>query len=241
MIKPFCAMLVTAALFQLSFAKEGVTPAITPEPQSAEWAQSWWMPRHEAKLKEKEEAGKIDLLFVGDSITQGWEGAGKDAWEKHFAKKNAFNLGFSGDRTEQVLWRLENGEFDGISPKVAVVMIGTNNTGHRQDPADETAEGIRQILAKMHEKMPKMHIVLLAIFPRGEQPDDAMRKLNNEINEKIKAFDELEYVSFVDIGDKFLKPDGTLSKDVMPDLLHLNPASYAVWAEAIAPEIEKNF
>ena len=228
-------------LLQLNIAqaKEAAFPAIMPEPQTAEWAQSWWMPRHEAKIKEKNEAKQVDLLFVGDSITQGWEDSGKEVWQKYYGDRNAFNLGFSGDRTEQVLWRLQHDEFDYLSPKLAVVMIGTNNTGHRQDPADQTAEGVKLIIEAMHAKMPNTHILLLGVFPRGEKADDPMRKLNVQINDTLKSMDELDYVTFLDIGGEFLESDETISAEVMPDRLHLNSGSYETWAQAIEPQVKK--
>ncbi len=236
------AMLLSiVSLTAFAPAKESSFPAITPEVQTAEWAVTWWMPRHEAKLKAKREAGKVDLLFVGDSITQGWEQDGKEVWNEFYAKRNTFNLGFSGDRTEQVLWRIEHEEFDDLQPKAIVLLIGTNNTGHRQDPAEQTAEGIRQVVTKLHEKMPAAHVLLLAIFPRGQSADDPLRQLNNKINAAVKPIGEQDYVTYLDIGGKFLQDDGTLSAEVMPDYLHLSPSSYKIWAEAIEPELAKHF
>ena len=124
--------------------------------------------------------------MIGDSITHGWEGRGKKVWQQYYAKRNAFNIGYSGDRTEHVIWRLQHGEIDAISPQLAVVMIGTNNTGHRQDPPQETAAGIKHILAELKQRKPKMKVLLLAIFPRGATADDKLRKINVSINEHIK-------------------------------------------------------
>lgn len=212
--------------------------SLKPEVQTAAWAQSWWMPRHEAKLKELKELGDVELLMIGDSITHGWENQGKPIWEKFYGKRKAFNIGFSGDRTEQVLWRFENGEIDGIKPKVAVIMIGTNNTGHRQDPPEETSAGIEAIIEQLHEKSSETNILLLAIFPRGEKPDDELRKINDAINERIEKFAESPKITFLDIGDKFLDKDGTLPKDIMPDLLHPNLEGYEIWAKAIEPTLK---
>ncbi|MBB3210088.1 beta-glucosidase [Rhodopirellula rubra] len=214
-------------------------PALTPEVQTAEWAVQWWGSRHEQKLKELAEMQKVDLLMVGDSITHGWESAGKKVWDQYYAHRNAFNIGFSGDRTEQVLWRFENGEIEGISPKAAVVMIGTNNTGHRQDDPDETAAGVKAILDKLNAKSPDTKILLLAIFPRGESPDDKLRKINDAINERIREFADGNNIVYLDISDKFLAEDGTLPKEIMPDRLHPNPRGYAIWAEAIEPTLAK--
>ena len=213
--------------------------AVTPEVQTAEWAKSWWMPRHEAKLKEKESMAKVDMLWIGDSITHGWEGKGKTVWEKYYAPRNALNIGFSGDRTEQVLWRLENGEIDGLHPKVVVIMIGTNNTGHRQDPAIETAEGVQAVLTKLKEKTPESKILLLGIFPRGATKEDPLRKLNDEINTILKTYGDNERVFFLDIGSKFLDDQGQLPTSIMADLLHPDEDGYRIWAEAIEESVVK--
>ena len=221
---------------------KGITTpmAIQPGIQTAQWAQSWWMPRHEAKLAERAKMDKVDLLFIGDSITHGWEQAnGKPVFDKYYKDRNTFNIGFSGDRTENVLWRLQHEEVDGISPKLAVVMIGTNNTGHRMDPADETALGVEQILSELKNRLPKTKVLLLAIFPRDETATGKHRVLNDEINAKIKTFANDKDVFFLDIGDKFLDDKGNLPKSIMPDLLHPNAEGYKIWAEAMEPMINK--
>ena len=117
--------------------------SVQPEVQTAEWAQSWWGKRHEEKLQEIKSRGQIDLIMIGDSITHGWEDGGKAIWDKYYAPRKALNLGFSGDRTEHVIWRLQHGEVDGISPRLAVIMIGTNNAGHRQEKSEDTAAGVQ--------------------------------------------------------------------------------------------------
>lgn len=236
------AVLLLLSAPTLVFAQKKDLPkckATTPEVQTAKWAVPWWMPRHEQKLAERKKMGEVDLLWIGDSITHGFENGGKQVWEKYYAPRHSLNLGFSGDRTEQVLWRLQHGEVDGISPKLAVMMIGTNNTGHRQDPAEETAAGIRAILDELHARLPKTKVLLLAVFPRGEKPDDKLRKLNDEINKLIAKFGDGKQVCYLDIGDKFLEADGTLPKSIMPDRLHPNGKGYEIWAEAIEPSIKE--
>lgn len=213
--------------------------SVKPEVQTAEWAKSWWMPRHQEKLKEKEKLGTVDLLWIGDSITHGWEGDGKAIWEKYYAKRKSLNLGFSGDRTENVLWRLDHGAIDGIAPKVAVIMIGTNNAGHRQDAAEDIAAGISEILKTLRKKLPETKIVLLAIFPRGADDEDGLRKLNQGANEIIKGYAKDKDVYFVDINGSFVDASGKLPKEVMPDLLHPNEEGYRRWAEALEPTLAK--
>ncbi len=198
----------------------------------------WWQKRHEAKLNEKKQFKKIDLLLIGDSITHGWEGQ-KELWEKYFQPRNAFNIGYSGDRTEHVLWRLENGEIDGFEPQLIVIMIGTNNTGHRKDPPAQTAAGIRAIVDKLGEKLPQSKILLLGVFPRGATADDELRKINLGINEIIRDFQDGKRIYYQDIDQVFLDDRGNLPKEIMPDFLHPNAEGYRLWAEAIEPTLKQ--
>ncbi len=230
-------LLVFAALFvsdDASLAQD--TIAEIPATLKSVPREGGWMKRHEA-MNARVAKGNVDLIFIGDSITQAWEGAGKDVWAKHYAPRNAVNLGISGDRTQHVLWRLENGNIDGISPKLAVVMIGTNNSG--RDQPEHTAEGVTAIVKKLRTELPDTKVLLLAVFPRGAGPDDAKRKDNDAVNETIAKLDDGEMIHYLDIADAFLDDDGNLSKEVMPDLLHLNAASYQQWAEAIEPSVKK--
>ena len=212
-------------------AQDKPNDAVVPVPRD-----TGWMKRHEG-FNERVKKGNVDLLLIGDSITHGWEGSGKAAWEKYYTPRNAVNLGIGGDRTQHVLWRLDNGNVEGISPKAAVLMIGTNNSG-TNTPA-QIAEGVAAVVKKLREKLPKTKILVLAIFPRGADSNDAKRKVNVEANLTIKKLADGEMVHFLDIGEKFLNADGTLSKEVMPDLLHLNEKSYATWAEAIEPKLKE--
>lgn len=195
--------------------------------------------------------GDARLVFLGDSITQGWSGKGKPVWDKHWAPLQAENFGIGGDRTEHVLWRLENGNFDGLTPKLVVLMIGTNNTGHQGRPqkelngatyecsAGQTAEGVKAIVEKLKYKCPGTKILLLAIFPRGATPDDKFRQQNEQTNAIIKKLADEKRVFWMDINAKFLGPDGTLSKDIMPDLLHPNEKGYEIWTEAIEGKVKE--
>lgn len=213
--------------------------AVLPDVQTAEWAVSWWKPRHEAKIAERKANPKVELLMVGDSITHGWEGAGRAAWDKFYASRKPLNIGFSGDRTENVIWRIQNGAIDDIQPKLAVIMIGTNNTGHRQDPAEQTAAGIQRIISEIHLRTPNTKVLLLGIFPRGETADDPLRKLNLEINSIVKNLADDQKVWYLDISDRFLDAEGKLPKDIMPDLLHPNEKGYEIWADAMEPDIKR--
>jgi len=190
------------------------------------------MKMHESFLKRAKE-GKIDLLFLGDSITQGW--ANNEVWQRFYTPRNAANFGIGGDRTQHILWRLENGEVEGISPKVAVLMIGTNNSG--SNTAEEIADGVTAIVKSLREKLPKTKILLLGVFPRGEKPGSIRDKLA-EVNTRIAKLDEGKVVKYLDISKSFLSDDGTISRDVMPDFLHLSPKGYRIWAEAMEPTLQ---
>ncbi len=197
----------------------------------------WWGKRHQKVLREIA-SGDVDLIYVGDSITHGFENAGKEMWEKYYAPRKAVNMGFGGDRTQHVLWRFDHGEIDGISPKLAILMIGTNNSNGNDNTAEEIADGIKAICAKMRDKMPKTKILMLAIFPRGEGPSP-QREKNARASELASQIADNDMIYYLDINDKFLTADGTLPKDIMPDLLHPNEKGYQIWAEAIEPTVSR--
>jgi beta-glucosidase len=216
------------AVLAVSAALTAAESATQPSPRNGEW----WTARHQA-ISERVKQGDVDLIFIGDSITQGWEGNGRELWQEYYGSRKAVNLGISGDRTQHVLWRLENGSLEGISPKLAVVMIGTNNSG--DDTPEEIAEGVKLIVEKLRTKLPQTKVLLLATFPRGPNPQDPRRQVNEKSNEIVSKLADGQMVLYLDIGKNFLQPDGTLSREIMPDLLHLSPQGYQVWAESIEP------
>jgi len=189
---------------------------------------------HEKFVKVAQE-GSSELLFLGDSITAGWNGK-KEIWDKAFAQYKPANFGIGGDRTQHVLWRITNGELEEIKPKAVVLMIGTNNSGN--DSAEGIAKGITVIVNTIREKQPQAKILLLAVFPRGEKltPNPGREKLT-QVNAMISKLDDGKHVYYLDIGGKFLQPDGSISKDVMPDFLHLSAAGYQIWADAIETKL----
>jgi beta-glucosidase len=213
--------------------------SIQAQTQTAEWSKKWWMPRHKEKLAQKKELGKVDLVLLGDSITHAFDNKGKQVWEQYYQSRNALNIGFSGDRTENVLWRLQNGAVDDISPELLVLMIGTNNTGHRQDKPDDIALGIKTILDDLAQRLPNTKVLLLAIFPRGDTSDDPLRMINDDTNKIIKNYHDGERIHYLDINRIFLDESGVLSKSVMKDLLHPNKDQYIKWAEAMEPSIQR--
>ena len=200
-------------------------------------SEEWWAKRH-AEMNLKASARPHDLLFIGDSITQGWEGAGRKTWEKYYGKRKALNLGISGDRTEHVIWRLNNGNLrKQQKAKVAVVMIGTNNTGHRDQDPGETADGVTRILSILRARCPDAKVLLLGVFPRDASPDGPKRRINDALNEKLATLHDGERVHFLDIGKHFLNGKGHLPKELMPDYLHPREKGYELWAEAIEPKL----
>jgi beta-glucosidase len=194
------------------------------------------MKRHES-FNQRVAEGNVDLIFIGDSITQGWEGAGKDVWAEYYGKRNAVNLGIGGDRTQHVLWRLQNGNLKNIKPKLAVLMIGTNNSG--SNSSEQIADGVKAIVAQLRHDLPETKVLILAIFPRGPDANDAKRKVNEGANAIIAKLADGKTVFYQDIGPNFVDAQGNLSRDVMPDLLHLNKASYETWAKSIEPTVAK--
>lgn len=222
--------LICAALSGVAHADDKLPTTL--EPQARGGRQ---MERHKS-FNERVKQGNVDLIFIGDSITQGWEGAGKDVWEKYYGGRNAVNLGIGGDRTQHVLWRLGHGNIDGISPKLAVLMIGTNNSNGNDNTAEEIGAGITAIVKQLREKLPDAKVLILAVFPRGAKPS-AQREKNAKASEIASKPADAEMIYYLDIGPKFLTDDATLTKDVMPDLLHLSPQGYEIWAASIEPTV----
>ena len=207
--------------------------AVNPVPKAE---NKGWMARHE-KMNARVKEGNVDLLMIGDSITHGWEGSGKEIWDKYYAPRNAVNLGIGGDRTQHVIWRLKNGNIDGISPKAAVLMIGTNNSN--DNTSQEIADGIEAIVKILRTELPKTKVLILAIFPRGENNDYPRRQVNIKANEIVCKLADGKMVHYLDINQKFLEADGTLTKEIMPDLLHPRQKGYTIWAEAMEPTVAK--
>ena len=195
-----------------------------------------WAKRHEAFVEEAKKGG-FDVLFTGDSITDGWRNnPQKKIFDATFGPLKPANFGISGDRTQHVLWRLQNGEFEGLTlPKVVVLMIGTNNIGQKDpEPPESAVAGIQAIVKEIRKKSDHAKILLLGVFPRGEKADHPLRAQVKAINAAAaKLDDEGKSVKFLDIGEKFLQPDGSILKEIMPDFLHLSEKGYQIWADAI--------
>ncbi len=192
--------------------------------------------RHDGFMEDIKK-GSNDLVFIGDSITDGWRGGGKKVWDEAFGPLKPLNLGISGDRTQHVIWRLQNGELEGYEAKLSVIMIGTNNGG---DSKEDVAAGITAIVKECLKRQPKAKVLLLGIFPRGAKANDGGRAKNNLVNQIVAKLDDGgKTVKYLDIGDKFLDANKDLPKDIMPDALHPNAKGYQIWADAILPTIKE--
>lgn len=207
---------------------QGQNTAIIPAPFNPQ--------RHEAFV-EIARKGDIDCLLMGDSITDWWRNRGIGEYEKNFGSLKCANFGIAGDRTQGVLWRMENGELEGYTPKLMMLMIGTNNLGGRNpgNTPEQIAEGITGIVAKFRTKFPEAKVLLLGVFPRGAAADAPQREPIKQINRIIAKLDDGKFVRYMDIGDKFLQPDGSISAEVMPDGLHPSAKGYEIWAAAVMP------
>ncbi|MCG9695920.1 platelet-activating factor acetylhydrolase IB subunit [Shewanella sp. Isolate11] len=237
-IVTFFGLMILGCTYVSAAETSAVNPAITPIDRNE---LQWWKERHAAKLAEvKQKADNVELLMIGDSITHWWEeDQGSPVWNKYYASRKPFNIGYAGDRTEHVLWRLDHGEIDGINPKLSVMMIGTNNIGHGSSTPEQTVEGVKMILARLEQKLPETKVLLLSVFPRGTDEHDDLRKKVNQINLGLPALADGKQVYYLDIGSKFVDENKVLPKSIMPDLLHPNTKGYEIWAEAIEPSVAK--
>ncbi|HEU5077992.1 MAG TPA: GDSL-type esterase/lipase family protein [Opitutaceae bacterium] len=193
------------------------------------------------QLLDKAHHGHIDVYFLGDSITRRWGGTDYpkflENWKENFFGWNAANFGWGGDTTQNILWRLENGELDGVNPKVIVLLAGTNNVGRTPVPerTDGVPKGIKAILDLCQAKAPNATIILMAIFPRNDGPDDSANRAIDKINEKIATFADGKRIRFLNINDRLADPSGKLHEGIAVDKLHLTEKGYQIWADALKP------
>lgn len=208
--------------------------AIDPLPRPGTWND-----RHQLINQRVAEAGaKAQVAFIGDSITQGWEGEGKAVWARYYAPRQAVNLGISGDRTQHVLWRLDHGNIAGLNPKAAVIMIGTNNSNNEDNTPGQIVDGVTAIVRKLREKLPQTKLLLVAIFPRNENYSVQRGKVA-QVNQVLRKLADDQWVYWIDFGHLYLDQDGLIPREIMPDYLHLTAKGYAMWAEAIEPTLAK--
>lgn len=211
-------------------------PAIVPVPRTDQGI----LARQEEVLKRARESAPAKVVFIGDSITQGFEGAGKEAFERAFGPLGALNLGVSGDRTEHVLWRLQQAPLGRLQPRCVVLLIGTNNLGHGTSTASQTLEGVRAVVALVREQVPAARLLVHEIFPRGET-FNPMRGEIAQINQALRA--EAARAKggqwrTLATGDMWVGADGAISREIMPDFLHLSPQGYEQWTADILPAVQ---
>lgn len=217
--------------------------AIAPVSKLENDFYDWWQ-RHDAVLKAR--SMDPELVLIGDSITHLWGGEpawtgrkanGGDTMARTFGNHRVLNMGFGWDRTQNVLWRLDHGEFDGLHPKWVIVNIGTNNFAEsknaRANTPAEIAEGVREVLLRLRAKSPTTRIILMGVFPRGEKPGDPIRAKVAELNGLLAQFADGTQITFLDLTSKLLQPDGTISREVMGDFLHPAEKGYAIWGDAL--------
>lgn len=219
--------------------------ALAPVPKLENDNYDWYQ-RHERILKEAK-AMNPEIVLIGDSITHHWAGlnsiGGEDAtphFKEAFKGKRVLDLGFGWDRIQNMLWRVENGELVGLKPKTIIIMAGTNNmTGTknaRTNDAKEIAEGVLNLVKSVKKKCPKAKIVVMGILPRAGKSDPmrtTAKEANAILDKRIKKLAKRDAIEFVDISDKFVDETGERIKALYRDQVHLSPAGYAVWADAI--------
>ena len=239
--RPFIVFLLCCAA-TLTFAQGAVTnTAVVPVPKLENDFYDWYQ-RH-AQVKERLAKQPADLVFIGDSITHMFGGQpaspvhrGAAVWDRYYGNRNALNLGFGWDRTQNVLWRLNNGEFENMHPKAVVLLIGTNNrTGTRnarENTSAEIVEGIEAICQTIHAKSPASKIILVGVLPRS--PAHFVGPIR-EINRALPKLESLGYVKFLDLWPAFADQDGLPKKELMADTVHPNEKGYRLWAETMEP------
>ena len=237
-------VLAAVALLQFSAVAQTNTPdvaaavhtntAIVPVPRegSATNRQSLVLQRA------KENPGAYDIEFIGDSITQGWESSGKTIWQQSYGQRKVINLGVGGDRTQHVLWRFEQGQLDGVKAKVAVVMIGTNNSNNQDNTEAEILEGVNAIVKQIRTRQPDTKIILLGIFPRGQTFSPQRGKIL-QVNQALARLDDGKNIFYMDIGPRLIENDGSIARAMMRDYLHPGEAGYKIWADAMEPKLKE--
>jgi lysophospholipase L1-like esterase len=224
-----------------------IASTLVPVTQGRDWRVYDWPTRHAAAVALMQ-ARQPEIVMLGDSIMHFWGGepsgehvggrrTAPGVWDRFFTAQRVVNLGYGWDRTENVLWRLRHGEFEQVSPKVVVLMIGTNNVP--MNTPDEIAAGVSAICDEIHQRSPASRILLLGIFPRGEKPD-ADRATIEAVNQRLATFDGRGgVVTYLDIGDRFLAADRSISKDIMYDFLHPTAKGYEIWTAAMKPTLTR--
>ena len=215
----------------------GITsPALRADPLVAAPVDAqWWTDRHNALLKEAR-SETIKVLFLGDSITDFWHGDGANIWSREFYPLQSANFGIGGDKIENVLWRVENGEVAGLAPQVVVLLIGTNNTS--DDSVQAIVAGHAALVSEIRHRLPQAKILVLGLFPRVDKWSETFRDKIAPINLELAKEQDGKTVFFLDFGARFVSPDGTIAPDIMQDGLHLTEKGYQIWTDAMLPTLK---
>jgi len=245
-MKLITTFLAFAAALFLQFTAQAQTnaPAATPAAHTNTAVipvarTDWAVPRQALVLQRAKEApGDYDVEFIGDSITQGWEGAVKNVWQEYYGQRKVINMGVSGDRTQHVLWRFEHGQLNGIKASIAVVMIGTNNSNNQDNTEADILEGVTAIVDQIRTRQPDTKIILMGIFPRGKSFSTQRGKIL-QVNEALARLDDGKNIFYIDIGPQLIENDGSISQSMMRDYLHPGEAGYKIWADAIEPKVKE--
>lgn len=240
MLPPVCGLVAASMLLGFSPLAAQMSPAPSPVPGPRTFQTSVTpiarnLGRHAEFLQRSKRA--VGLLFLGDSIMDFWPGRGPASWAK-FSPYQAANFGVSGERTEDVLWRITNGELAGIFPRVTIVLIGTNNLGQQGERPEWTAAGVRKIVETIHTRLPKTKVLLLGIFPR-DTPNSPIRHAITTANNIISKLDDGNTTRYLDITKSLVDPAGNIPKDVMEDGLHPTAKGYDIWYDAMHPLLDE--
>lgn len=177
---------------------------------------------------------EVDLLFIGDSITAGWDW---QIWDKNFKPLKAANFGIGGDHTANVLWRLQHGAIGNIQPKVIVLLIGVNNFGHLHETPHQVAAGVTKVVEQLQLAWPSSKILLNGVFPFDQLASSDNRKHVNSLNKLIAQLDNKKTIFYKNYGPLMLQKDGNISPEIMADFLHPTVKGYQIWADAMLPDI----
>ena len=205
-------------------------PAVAPVARPGAWIKL-----HEAHVATAGRGG-VDLLFLGDSITALWDRTAPGIWSRYYAPRKAANFGIGGDHIQHLLWRLDHGELEGITPKVVVLMIGTNNIPYENE--DQVVEGVEVAVNRVRIKLPESRVLLLGVTPRGldrdpSQPTTAPDPRVAPLNARLARLEDGRAIRYLDVGPALLDPAGRLVQATQPDFLHLSRKGYQLWADAM--------
>ncbi|WP_238582446.1 GDSL-type esterase/lipase family protein [Cellvibrio sp. OA-2007] len=234
-----CAALTLTALCQFASALSPTPPSGTsPSKRTIEYD---WMPvaawdKMHAEDKVIAEYEDVNVLFLGDSITAGWDW---QIWEKNFKPLKAANFGIGGDHTANVLWRLQHGAIGNMQPKVIVLLIGVNNFGHLHETPEQVAAGVTNVVAQLQLAWPSSKILLNGVFPFDEQATSVSRQQVKKVNQIIAQLDNRKTIFYKDYGPLLLQKNGNISPAIMKDFLHPTSKGYQIWADAMLPDIQQ--